>query len=183
VPVVGVDCLRYFWNKREPDQVAADLARIFAAARAAWGTPDVLLIGYSFGADVLPFAVNRLPADERAHIALLSLLGLEANAPFEIEVTGWLGQTDEDAPLVMPELQKFDLSRLQCVYGEEEEDSLCPAPELARAEILRVPGGHHFDEGYEKLADAILAGAKRRMHRTTSRRSPSRRRRSARRRR
>ena len=184
VPVVGVDCLRYFWNQREPDQVAADLAKIFAAARAAWNTPDALLIGYSFGADVLPFAVTRLPADERAHIALLALLGLEAHAPFEIEVTGWLGQTDEEAPLVLPELLKFDLSRLQCVYGEEEEDSLCTAPELAHAEILRVPGGHHFDEDYEKLADTILASAQRRQkHRTTSRRSPSRRRRSARRRR
>jgi type IV secretory pathway VirJ component len=52
VPVVGVDCLRYFWNRREPEQVAADLAQILAAARAAWNTPDALVIGYSFGADV-----------------------------------------------------------------------------------------------------------------------------------
>ena len=183
VPVVGVDCLRYFWNKREPDQVASDLARILAAARAAWNTPDALVIGYSFGADVLPFAVNRLPDAERKRVVLLSLLGLEPNAPFEIEVSGWLGGTDEDAPLVLPELTRFDLSRLQCVYGEDEEDSLCPAPELAHAEIVKFPGGHHFDEDYEKIADAILASAKRRLHRTTSRRSPSRRRRSARRRR
>jgi type IV secretory pathway VirJ component len=183
VPVVGVDCLRYFWNKREPDQVASDLARILAAARAAWNTPDALVIGYSLGADVLPFAINRLPDAERKRVVLLSLLGLEPNAPFEIEVSGWLGGTDEDAPLVLPELTKFDLSRLQCVYGEDEEDSLCPAPELAHAEIVKFPGGHHFDEDYEKVADAILASAKRRLHRTTSRRSPSRRRRSARRRR
>jgi len=184
VPVVGVDCLRYFWNKREPDQVASDLARILAAARAAWKTPDAVVIGYSFGADVLPFAVNRLPPAERSRVVLQSLLGLEANAPFEIEVTGWLGQTDEEAPLVLPELQRFGFSRLQCVYGEEEEDSLCRAPELAKAEILRVAGGHHFDEDYEKLADTILASAQRRQkHRTTSRRSPSRRPRSAPRRR
>jgi type IV secretory pathway VirJ component len=179
VPVVGVDCLRYFWNRREPEQVGADLARILAAARAAWNTPDALVIGYSFGADVLPFAVNRLSDPDRKRVALLSLLGLEPNAPFEIEVTGWLGGSDEDAPLVLPELLKFDLSRLQCVYGEEEEDSLCPAPELARAEILKLPGGHHFDEDYEKVADAILASAKRRLPRATSRRSPSRRPRSA----
>ena len=184
VPVVGVDCLRYFWQRREPEQVGADLARILAAARDAWHTPDALLIGYSFGADVLPFAVNRLPDAERARVVLVSLLGLEPNAPFEIEVTGWLGQTDEEAPLVLPELLKFDLSRLQCVYGEEEEDSLCPATELARAEILKFPGGHHFDEDYEKIADAILASAqKRQKHRITSRRSPTRRRRSTRRRR
>ena len=167
VPVVGVDCLRYFWQRREPGQVAADLARILAAARAAWGTRDALLVGYSFGADVLPFAVNRLPEDERARIALVSLLGLEANAPFEIEVSGWLGQTDEEAPLVLPELERFDLSRLQCVYGEEEDDSLCPAPELAKAEIVKVPGGHHFDEDYEKLADRILASARRRQPSST----------------
>jgi type IV secretory pathway VirJ component len=183
VPVVGVDCLRYFWNRREPETVAADLGRILAAARAAWNTPDALVIGYSLGADVLPFAVNRLSDDDRKRVVLLSLLGLEPNAPFEIEVTGWLGATDEEAPLVLPELLKFDLSRLQCVYGEEEEDSLCPAPELARAEIVKFPGGHHFDEDYEKVADAILASAKRRLPRATSRRFRSRRRRSARRRR
>jgi type IV secretory pathway VirJ component len=168
VPVVGVDCLRYFWNQREPAQVADDLARIFAAARAAWNTDDALVIGYSFGAGVLPFAVNRLPDAERKRVVLLSLLGLEPNAPFEIEVTGWLGASDDEAPLVLPELTKLDPSRLQCVYGEEEEDSLCPAPELARAEILRFPGGHHFDEDYEKIADAILAGARRRQTSTRS---------------
>ena len=183
VPVVGVDCLRYFWNQREPDQVAADLSRILTEARKAWNTPDALVIGYSFGADVLPFAVNRLSDEDRKHVVQLSLLGLEPNAPFEIEVTGWLGGTDAAAPLVLPELLKFDLSRLQCVYGEDEEDSLCPSPELARAEILKFPGGHHFDEDYEKVADAILAGAKRRLPRATSRRSPSCRPRSARRRR
>ena len=174
VPVVGVDCLRYFWQQRDPDRVAADLARILATARAAWHTPDALVIGYSFGADVLPFAVNRLPASEREHVVLLSLLGLEPRAPFEIEVSGWLGETDENAPLVLPELQRFDASRLQCVYGEEEEDTLCTAPELARAEIVKLSGGHHFDGDYEKLADAILASARRRMKkRVTSRRSRS----------
>jgi type IV secretory pathway VirJ component len=163
VPVVGVDCLRYFWNERTPDQVATDLARIFAAARKAWNTDEALVIGYSFGAGVLPFAVNRMPDAERKRIALLSLLGLEPNAPFSIEVTGWLGGSDAEAPLVLPELQRFDLSRLQCVYGEDEEDTLCPDPALAKAEIVRFPGGHHFDEDYEKVADAILASAQRRL--------------------
>jgi type IV secretory pathway VirJ component len=184
VPVVGVDCLRYFWQRTEPDLVGADLTRILDTARAAWNTPDALLIGYSFGADVLPFAVNRMPAQVRARVVLMSLLGLEARAPFEIEVSGWLGQSDEGDPLVLPELLRFDLARIQCVYGEDEEESLCRTPELAKAEILRVPGGHHFDEDYEKLAGAILQSArKREHHRVTSRRSPSCRPRSARRRR
>jgi type IV secretory pathway VirJ component len=165
VPVVGVDCLRYFWHERQPDQVAADLARIMKTAREAWDTPDAIVIGYSLGADVLTFAVNRLDAVERKRVTLLSLLGLSSNASFEIEVAGWLGQVDRDAPATLPELQRFDLSRVQCFYGEEEEDVVCTAPELARAEIVRRPGGHHFDGNYEAIADAILKGAQRRERR------------------
>ncbi len=163
VPVVGVDCLRYFWQERKPDEVARDLARILAAARESWGTPKALLVGYSFGANVLPFALNRLGEEERSGVALLSLLGPEAHAPFEIQVTGWLGQVDAEAPALLPELLRTDLSRVQCIYGEEDETALCPAPELACAEIVRTRGGHHFDGDYPALAERILQSARRRL--------------------
>jgi type IV secretory pathway VirJ component len=46
------------------------------------------------------------------------------------------------------------------VYGLEEEDTACPALE-SRAkdglELIARPGGHHFDENYELIADHILA--------------------------
>jgi type IV secretory pathway VirJ component len=143
--------------------VAADLAAILATYRARWGTPRAILVGYSFGAGVLPFAMNRLPAAERAGVVQLSLLGLEPTAPFEIEVTGWLGALDRDAAAVLPELERLDLRRLQCFYGEEEEDTLCRAPELAAAEVVRTEGGHHFGGDYQALASRILEGAARRL--------------------
>ena len=163
-PCVGVDSLRYFWRAKTPDEVAADLARIIRYYQAAWSAREVLLVGYSFGAGILPFAVNRLPAAERAVVLRVSLLGLEPRAPFEIAVTGWLGGLSANAPPVLPELVKLDLARVQCFYGEEEEEeeeeeTLCPDPALAQAEIIRTPGGHHFDGDYEALARRILADA------------------------
>ena len=104
VPVVGVDSLRYFWRAKTPDQVARDLAAIIDAYRARWHTPEVMLIGYSFGAGILPFAYNRLPAAERAAVVQLSLLGLEPTAPFEFHVSGWLHTAKDDGPAVLPEL-------------------------------------------------------------------------------
>ena len=165
-PCVGVDSLRYFWRAKTPGEVAADLARIIRHYQAAWSAHEVLLVGYSFGAGILPFAVNRLPEAERAAVMRVSLLGLEARAPFEIAVTGWLGGLPANAPPVLPELTKLDLSRVQCFYGEEEADpeeeekTLCPDPALAQAEIIRTRGGHHFDGNYEALARRILADAK-----------------------
>jgi type IV secretory pathway VirJ component len=164
VPVVGVDSLRYFWEERTPEQMAADLAAILEHYREAFGTKRAILIGYSFGAGVLPFAVNRLPQADRKSIALVALLGLEAKASFEIRVTGWLGASPagEGARDVLAELLRIDPARVQCFYGEEEDDSLCPNPALAKAEIIRTPGGHHFDGDYAALARKILEGAERR---------------------
>jgi type IV secretory pathway VirJ component len=112
------------------------------------------LVGYSFGAG--------LPDDVRAAVVEVSPLGLEPRAPFEIAVSGWLGGVPADAPPVLPELARLDLSRVQCFYGEEEELTLCTDPALEGAEIIRTTGGHHFDGDYEALARRILEGAERR---------------------
>jgi type IV secretory pathway VirJ component len=164
VPVVGVDSLRYFWRARSPDEVARDLGAIITRYGAAWGRSKVLLIGYSFGAGVLPFAYNRLPESDRAQVVQISLLGLEPRAVFEIHLSGWLGVPPPlDGPPVLPELQRINLRLVQCFYGVEEEETLCRAPELAAAEIVRTPGGHHFDGNYAALAERILAGARTRL--------------------
>jgi type IV secretory pathway VirJ component len=162
VPVVGVDSLRYFWRPATPEGVARDLAAILAFARTRWATERAILVGYSFGAGIVPFAYNRLPDAERARVVQLSLLGLEPNAPFEFHVSGWLGGEPADARPVLPELLRIEPRLLQCVYGEEEPNSLCRAPELAAIELVHTRGGHHFDGDYAALAARILAGAERR---------------------
>jgi type IV secretory pathway VirJ component len=168
VAVVGIDSLRYFWRARTPDGVASDLARILSHYGDAWGTKQVAVIGYSFGAGVIPFALNRLPAELRSRVVQVTLLGLEARAPFEFKVSGWLeqlgveSQSYADAPLVLPELARVDMGLVQCVYGEDETTTLCTSPELASAERIRTGGGHHFGGDYGELARKILAGMRRR---------------------
>jgi type IV secretory pathway VirJ component len=163
VPVVGVDSLRYFWHRKEPDTLARDLERIVRYYGAAWGTGRVLLVGYSFGADVLPFIVSRLSPEICNRVEQVSLLGLSPDAAFEFHVTDWLpGLPAGETKPVLPELLRLDLRRVQCVYGADETDTLCRAPELAGAEIIGTTGGHHFDGDYRALAARVMDGAQRR---------------------
>src|SRR5688500_5638074 len=76
MPVVGLDSLRYFWKKRTPDSTAADIDRLLRHYLAAWNKQSVLLIGFSQGADVMPFVVNRLPAAMRGRLRMVALLSL-----------------------------------------------------------------------------------------------------------
>ncbi|HSP97126.1 MAG TPA: AcvB/VirJ family lysyl-phosphatidylglycerol hydrolase [Candidatus Dormibacteraeota bacterium] len=163
VPVVGVDSLRYFWRKRTPEEVGQDLGRIIDAYGTRWQTPRVILVGYSFGADILPFAYNRLPAAGRDRVALVSLLGVEPRAAFEFSVTGWFGgEPPADAPAVLPEVLRIPADKVQCFYGEEEDDTLCRDPALAGVELIQTTGGHHFDGEYDALAQRMITGVHRR---------------------
>jgi type IV secretory pathway VirJ component len=163
VPVVGVDSLRYFWRERTPDEVGRDLAQIIDVYTARWKTPRVALVGYSFGADILPFAYNRLPAAARDRVAFVWLLGVESRPAFEFYVTGWFGgEPPADAPAVLPEVLRIPPGKVQCFYGDEEEDTLCRDPALAGVEVIQTTGGHHFDGDYDALAERVLTGVRKR---------------------
>jgi type IV secretory pathway VirJ component len=159
IGVVGVNSLSYFWTKRTPDGTAADLARVIRHYRAAWGATRVLLVGYSRGADVLPFLASRLPADLRAGIALVALLGPGRTTDFEFHLTDWLGGDDPTALPVAPEVAKLAGLRVLCVQGTDEDDSLCPMLDETRVRRFVLPGGHHFGGDYGVIAERILAEA------------------------
>jgi type IV secretory pathway VirJ component len=159
IPVVGLDSLRYYWTARTPDSVAADTDRMIRYYMSHFGKKRVLLIGYSQGADVLPFAVNRLPQATRAQVALTAILGMSEHALFEFHVSSWISD-DTSGPATLPEVNRITGMPVLCIYGEDEHDSLCPKLDPGKFNIVKVKGGHHFDGNYAALADDILAASK-----------------------
>lgn len=119
----------------------------------AWDKKDVVLIGYSQGADVLPFVVNRLPAQTRAHVRLAAMLGLSVRAVFEFHLANWLSGSG-DGLEIAPELQRMSAIRALCVSSEEESSCADAASSTLRA--VSLPGGHHFGGDYDRVAALIL---------------------------
>ena len=158
IPVAGFDSLRYFWKARTPEGLAFDLDRLIRYYAARWQRSEVILIGYSQGADVLPFAVNRLPAATRATVRLTALLGLAQQASFEFHFSNWLGPSG-DKP-ILPEARRLSAADTLCVQGDREKDSLCPKLVPAHARVVVMKGDHHFGGEYQKLARLIVEAAK-----------------------
>jgi type IV secretory pathway VirJ component len=161
IDVIGWDSLRYFWNEKSPAQTSHDLARVIKTYGARWHAKHIALVGYSFGADVMPFAYNRLPDALRAKVSYMSLLGFAPSADFQIRVVGWLGMPAGDKALpVQPELAKVPPALVQCVYGADEKDTLCPSLVNTGIDVVKTNGSHHFDGDYGALAGKIIDGWK-----------------------
>jgi type IV secretory pathway VirJ component len=162
VSVIGWDSLRYFWSRKSPEQTARDISAVIDTYISRWGASKVVLVGYSFGADVLPIAFNDLSPEAKVRVVQLSLLGFAPAADFEISIAGWLGAAPgKDALPTEPALALIDPTMIQCFYGAKENDSACPLIS-PKAEIIRAAGGHHFDNDYSALARGILDGLHRR---------------------
>ena len=134
VAVVALDVRSYLRAKRSPDAAAHDVDRVVRHYTRWWGRPRVVLVGYSRGADMMPFVANRLPADSKARVGLLALVGLEQRASFELHWTDLvLNRTRATDLPVLPELERLRGLRMLCVYGEDERDSMCRSldPQLA----------------------------------------------------
>ena len=155
VPVIGFNSLQYFWTARTPDGAAADLQRVVRHYLAAWGRQELLLVGYSLGADVLPFMAARLPPDLLGRVRLIVLLGPSRTTSFEFHLTDWLGGSGGGDVPVLPEVAKLRGKPLLCLYGQQEQDSLCTEIDgLGKA--VAFQGSHHFGGDYASLADRIL---------------------------
>jgi type IV secretory pathway VirJ component len=156
IPVVGLNSLKYFWHARTADSTATDVNRIISQYAARWHKQRVLLVGYSFGADVMPFVFNRLPAETRARVASVSLLGLGPAATFEVTVGEWLPGADGEGDPVVPEIARMPAMPLLCVMGEGEHDSSCPKLSASGATVRQIGDGHHFSGLAAQIVDAIL---------------------------
>lgn len=155
-PVIGYNSLRYFATARTPEGAAADLAATLRHALAVWRKRQVVLVGYSFGADALPVIVPHLPADLRARVRLLALIGLQPRGELHFRPIGWLRPAPPSAYAVAPAVAALRGAPMVCIYGTGERRALCPTLPASLIRRVALPGGHHFGGDYGAVSRAIL---------------------------
>lgn len=163
IPIVGFIASDYYRTRRTPEESACALERVIRYYKLQWRKSKVLLIGYSRGADVLPFMASRLPRDLREDTQLIALLGLAPMIDFKYSPPWSLASYNhkETKYPVKPEVEKLRGQNVLCVYGTKEKDSLCQTLDPHAFTIAQEPGGHHFAGKYRDIADIILIESER----------------------
>ena len=145
IPVVGVDVLKYFWEESSPEKSAKDLAAIIEYYLHNWHRKKVILAGYSFGADVIPFIYDKLPADIQARVSLLDLMSPSGYADFTFHFTSWLDENSSQNYKVSTLLNTIVGPKIVVIFGKDEIENLSTEIKNKMTRIILVNGDHHYN--------------------------------------
>ncbi len=163
--VGGLDTRRYFWKPQDDRQVAAADFRAYAAALsvAARRPADsqVIVVGYSFGADVAPWIAGA--GGWGGRVRGMILLGPDQIGSLESRVTEIIGiPSKQHVFRVADALRSSAGIPVAFVHGGHDSKSAAPdllsgAPEPKK--LLLVPGAEHHFIGHEPDLKTALSDA------------------------
>jgi type IV secretory pathway VirJ component len=153
VSVLGLNTKQYLLSEKSPDQIAFDLETLMERYDAKWKYDKIVLIGYSMGAEILPFVINRMNERYTKKIQNLILIGPWQKATFKVKLADYLYETNEGEE-IYPELLKMKHMNTYIVC-DDNEYALCLKPIDGIVDHDELPGGHHFGGDYGTLSKLI----------------------------
>lgn len=159
IAVLGVNSPVLFRQKRTRAQVDALIADLVRRAVREAGDRRLVLIGQSYGADMLQTGLSTLPADLRARVASIILVVPGETAFFRSDPSGlaYMGRPDS---IALTTARQIDWAPLTCIYGVREPDSLCPMLKQPNVRVEAMPGGHYMNHDDAALVAHVLAAVR-----------------------
>jgi type IV secretory pathway VirJ component len=145
IPTIGLDSKKYFWKRRTPDQSAEDIVNTLQFYCKEWEREQFILIGYSLGAEVVPFIINRMSPEMRAKIFSTVLLSPDISTDFEIHISNMLGMGNrQNTYNVTNEIITMQPVPTLIILGSGEKTEIPDLLSGKGATIKKIPGDHHY---------------------------------------
>lgn len=154
--VTAINSKSYFWNKKTPEEVAAALTAYLDGALKGRANQQLLIIGYSFGADVTPFILNRLGATVKSHMLRTVLMAPSATTDFVIRVADMWGTAKKRSMDVVAEINRAAGQRIVAILPGDDNDFPVKTVKLAGFKATVLKGGHHFGGDTADLVKIVI---------------------------
>jgi len=156
--VAGIDSKKYFWKKKSPKEIAADISNTLRKLFLLRHNKQFFIVGYSFGADAVPFIVNRMDAEAKEKLKSVVLLEPSVSTDLEIHIADILGRSNIKRSLdVIAEINRIKGVKTSIILGDDEADFPVKKITLKNFEKKYLSGGHHFSGNAGEVAINTLA--------------------------
>jgi type IV secretory pathway VirJ component len=155
VPVLGVSSSTAFGHHRSAEEVDAIVANAIRDTLKRTGADKIILMGQSFGADMVRVGMVSLPEDLRKRVVAVVLVVPGETAYFRADPTNiaYHGTPDADASSV----RQLTWVPITCIRGATETDSLCPLMLTPNVQRIVLPGGHFLRSDHDLLVRTIFS--------------------------
>jgi type IV secretory pathway VirJ component len=156
IPTIGLDSRKYFWTRRSPEETSTEMAEVLEYYSKIWGKNKFVLMGYSLGAEIVPFIVNRLPKDTKLKVEATVLLSPDITTDFEIHVTNMLGiGNKQNTYQTIPELLEMQNIPTLLIFGDGEKTRVPALLSGTSMKIIKIPGDHHYKSNLPLIMQTI----------------------------
>jgi type IV secretory pathway VirJ component len=153
INVVGFNTIPYFSTSKTPQKIARDLERIIRNFSSVWKKDSVVLGGYSFGAEILPFAYNQLDSITKTKVKKILMLAPSDLADFRVSPIYYY--SPKISKKVIPEMNKID-PNMFIIYCDHYKETICKSlPPNSPYETIKINYRHLFIGHFRDVSDAI----------------------------
>ena len=157
-PVILFNTLKYFWRKKDPSQAAADFEKVITHYKNELNRSKIWLIGYSMGAEVLPFIYNRLSSQTQALINNIVFISPAEKTDFEVHVSNLFFKGKGES--VAAEMSKI-AKPFMIIQGSDETDKMNTGMlDTRKFTLLVLKGGHHYNTNTDLMVKSIVQNMK-----------------------
>jgi len=157
--VIGLNAKDYFWTQKKPKEAASAIEAAIDESNKQWKRTNIVLIGYSFGADVAPFMLTNFSPALASKVSRLILLSPSPKTDFEIHVMQMLGWGKSLGESVPAEINKITKPVI-FIVGDDEKEFPFSQLTIKSKQVIKMPGGHHYDGDVGALSKQVVAKIK-----------------------
>ena len=155
-PTLGLDAQKYFWTKRTPEECVHDFSVAIEEYLGKWHKKSFILLGYSFGADVVPFLPAQFSPYLSQVLAGIVMMSPDRTGDFEIHVMDMLSLgSSKDKYDVVDAVKKLPKMTTVAMFGDQEPPEDIKAFRDTGVAIEVLPGSHHYNKDAAAVVNAI----------------------------
>ena len=154
--ITAISAKSYFWDKKKPEQAATDITAYLQKQFQNSKNQQLVLAGYSFGADVMPFIVTKLPDSIKRKLISVVLLSPSTSTDFEVHWSDIFGDNKKRNMDVVAEINKMSIPKTTTIFGNDEGNFPLKNIKLKNYSNENLPGGHHFDGNTDEVAKTMI---------------------------
>ena len=153
--VTALNSKSYFESQKTPKQTTNDIVNYLNKEFSKRKNQQLVLMGYSFGADIVPFVTNILPDSVKRKLITEVLISPSTSTDFETHIWDILGGNKKRSMDVIAEINKLGDIRT-AIISENEADFPGNDIKLKNYCHYKLAGGHHFQGNTDEVIKIMM---------------------------